>query len=170
MLHNAHKRDRPLTVAGESMKRAIIVYESVYGNTKKVADSIAEGIQLEGVECRVVKTGEIHTDEICDYDAILFGCPNHNQAPALNMTKFLERASIVHVKGKIGGIFDTYTGGNKGVALKKLKSIVNENFPGIEFQGDGFSAKVEGRQGPLADSVEELAREFGKEIASKLIE
>jgi len=153
------------------MKRAIIVYESVYGNTKKVAEAIAEGIQqAEGVECRVVKTGEIHTDEICDFDAILFGCPNHNQGPALNMTKFLERASIVHVKGKIGAIFDTYTGGNKGVALKKLKSIVLEKFPGIEFQGDGFSAKVEGRKGPLADTAEELARDFGKEIGRKLVE
>ena len=153
------------------MKRAIIVYESVYGDTKRIAEAIAEGIQtVEGAECRVVKTGEIHTDEICDYDAILFGCPNHNQGPALNMTKFLERASIVHVKGKIGGIFDTYTGGNKGVALKKLRSIVDEKFPGIAFHGEGFSAKVEGRKGPLQNSEIELAREFGKEIASKLFE
>jgi NAD(P)H dehydrogenase (quinone) len=156
---------------GEPMKRAIIVYESVYGNTKRIAEAIADGIQkVEGVECRVVKTGEIHTDEICDFDAILFGCPNHNQAPALNMTKFLERASIVHVKGKIGAIFDTFTGGNKGVALKKLKSIVNDKFPGIAFQGDGFSAKVEGRKGPLAENEEESARDFGKEIGTKLVE
>ncbi|MCK5152032.1 MAG: FprA family A-type flavoprotein [Candidatus Thorarchaeota archaeon] len=156
---------------GEPMKRAIIVYESVYGNTKKVAEAIAEGIQqLEGVECRVVKTGEIHTDEICDYDAILFGCPNHNQEPALNMIKFLERASIVHVKGKIGGIFDTYTGGNKGVALTKLRTIVNEKFPGIEFLGDGFSAKVEGRKGPLAENEVKVAWDFGKEISKKLVE
>ena len=153
------------------MKRAIIVYESVYGNTKEIAEAIAEGIQtVQGTECRVVKPGEIHTDEICDYDAILFGCPNHNQGPALNMTKFLERAAIVHVKGKIGAIFDTYTGGNKGVALKKLKSIVEEKFPGIEFQGDGFSGKVEGRKGPLAETEFETARDFGKEIGSKLVE
>ncbi len=156
---------------GKPMKRAIIVYESVYGNTKKVAEAIAEGMQqVESVECRVVKTGEIHTDEICDYDAILFGCPNHNQEPALNMTKFLDRASIVHVKEKIGGIFDTYTGGNKGVALTKLRTIVNEKFPGIEFLGDGFSAKVEGRKGPLAENEVEAAWDFGKNIGKKLIE
>ncbi|MHA1905877.1 MAG: flavodoxin domain-containing protein [Candidatus Thorarchaeota archaeon] len=152
------------------MKRAIIVYESVYGNTKKVAEAIAEGIQqVEGVECRVVKTGEIHTDEICDYDAIVIGTPNHNQKPSRNMTKFLERASIVHVEGKIGAIFDTYTGGNKAVALKKLKSIVSEKFPGIEFQGDGFSAKVEDRKGPLAENEFEAARDFGKRIGRKLV-
>lgn len=153
------------------MKRAIIVYESVYGNTKAIAEAIAEGLQqVEGVECKVVKTGEIHTDEICDYDAILFGCPNHNQAPAMNMTKFLERAAIVHVKDKIGGVFDTYTGGNKGVALTKLAVIVKDKFPGIELVGDGLSAKVEGRKGPLAESEDSTAKEFGSTIAKKLIE
>ncbi|MFW9849163.1 MAG: flavodoxin domain-containing protein [Candidatus Thorarchaeota archaeon] len=151
------------------MKRVIIVYESVYGNTKRVAEAIAEGIRKSGdVDCRVAKTGEIHTDEICDYDGILFGCPNHNQAPALNMTKFLDRASIVHVAGKIGAVFDTYTGGNKGVALSKLRSIVSDKFPGIEFIGDGFSAKVEGRKGPLVESEIERAWEFGKKIGNKL--
>ncbi len=152
------------------MKRAIIVYESVYGNTKAIAEAIAEGLQqTEGIECKVVKTGEIHTDELCDYDAILFGCPNHNQAPAMNMTKFLERAAIVHVKDKIGGVFDTYTGGNKGVALVKLATIVKDKFPGIELVGDGFSAKVEGRKGPLAESEESTAKEFGSTIAKMLI-
>ena len=151
------------------MKRAIIVYESVYGNTKKIAESIAQGLMASGdVECMIAKTGEIHTDEICDYDAILFGCPNHNQAPALNMMKFLERAAIVHVKGKIGGIFDTYTGGNKGVALKKLGKVVEEKFEGIELIGDGFSAKVEGRKGPLAETEEKKAKEFGESIAKRL--
>ncbi|MHA2397247.1 MAG: hypothetical protein ACXAC0_11135 [Candidatus Thorarchaeota archaeon] len=34
------------------MKKAIIVYESVYGNTKKIAEAISEGInKFEGVEC-----------------------------------------------------------------------------------------------------------------------
>ncbi|MDF1538271.1 MAG: flavodoxin domain-containing protein, partial [Candidatus Thorarchaeota archaeon] len=143
----------------------------VYGNTKAIAEAIADGLQRsEGVECKVVKTGEIHTDEICNYDAILFGCPNHNQAPAMNMTKFLDRAAIVHVKGKIGGVFDTYTGGNKGVALVKLAAIVKDKFPGIELVGDGFSAKVEGRKGPLAESEDSAAKEFGSTIGKKLIE
>ncbi len=151
------------------MKRAIIIYESVYGNTKKIAEAIAEGIQAGNeVESRVVKTGEIHTDEICDYDAILFGCPNHNQAPALNMIKFLERAAIVHVKGKIGGVFDTYTGGNKGIALSQLKKVVEEKFSGIELIDGGFSAKVEGRKGPLADDEFSKAIDFGKKIASRI--
>ncbi len=153
------------------MKRAVIIYESLYGNTRRVADAIARGIQTAGdITCKVVKTSELHTDDICNYDAILFGCPNHNQAPALNMIRFLERASIVHVRNRIGGVFDTYTGGNKAVALTKLAEIVSEKFPGIELIGEGVSAKVESRKGPVLDSEIVEATNFGKSIGVRLLE
>jgi flavorubredoxin len=152
------------------MKRAVIIYESLYGNTRRVADAIARGIMAAGdITCKVVKTSELHTDEICNYDAILFGCPNHNQAPALNMIRFLERASIVHVKDRIGGVFDTYTGGNKGVALTKLAGIVSEKFPGIELVGEGLSVKVESRKGPLLESEIVEATSFGKSVGTRLL-
>jgi NAD(P)H dehydrogenase (quinone) len=152
------------------MKKAIIVYESVYGNTKKIAEAISDGInKVEGAECVVKKTGEIHTDDLCDYDAILLGCPNHNQGPALNLVRFIDRAAIVHLKAKIGTAFDTYTGGNKDVAVAKLETIIQEKLPGISLERR-FSAKVTGRKGPLADDEESRAQEFGKEFGEKLIE
>ena len=152
------------------MKKSIIIYESVYGNTKKIAESICEGINsVEGVDCLVKKTSEIHTDELCDYDAILFGCPNHNQGPALYLIKFIDRASIVHLKTKIGAAFDTYTGGNKDVAVTKLEIVIQDKLPGISLEGR-FSAKVTGRKGPLADDEESRAQEFGEEFGRKLIE
>ena len=152
------------------MKKAIIVYESVYGNTKKIAEAISEGInKVEGVECLIKKTGEIHTDSLCDYDAILLGCPNHNQEPALNLVKFIYRASIVHLSGKIGAAFDTYTGGNKDVAVAKLETKIREKLPGINLVS-GLSVKVTGRKGPLADDEEAKALDFGTQFAMKLVE
>ncbi|MFW9981720.1 MAG: flavodoxin family protein, partial [Candidatus Thorarchaeota archaeon] len=151
------------------MKTAIIVYESVYGNTKRIAEVISEGINtVEGVECVIRKTGEIHTDDLCDYDAILLGGPNHNQEPPLNLVRFIERAAIVHLKAKIGAAFDTYTGGNRNVAVKKLESKMQEKLPGISVLGL-LSAKVTGRKGPLADDEESRAREFGIEFGEKLL-
>ena len=150
------------------MKKVIIVYESVYGNTKKIAEAISEGINnIEGVECVVKKTGEIHTDDLCDYDAILFGCPNHNQGPALNLVKFIDRAAIVHLKAKIGAAFDTYTGGNKDVAVTKLETKIQEKLPGVSLEGR-LSAKVTGRKGPLADDEESRASDFGTQFAKRL--
>ncbi|MHA1949440.1 MAG: flavodoxin family protein [Candidatus Thorarchaeota archaeon] len=150
------------------MKTAIIVCESVYGNTLKIAEAICQGINaVEGVDCVVKKTGEIHTDELRNYDAILFGGPNHDQAPALNITRFITRAMIVHLKEKIGAVFDTYTGGNKDVAVAKLEKKVQDQIPGITLVGR-FSAKVAGRKGPLVDGEEARALAFGSEFGQKL--
>ena len=150
------------------MKKVVIVYESVYGNTQKIAEAISKGINEQPeLESVVKKTGEIHTDDLCEYDAILFGCPNHNQGPALNLLKFIDRASIVHLKAKTGAVFDTYTGGNKDVAAKKLEAKVHEKLPGIELTAR-LSSKVTGRKGPLADNEEQKAMEFGVQFGQKL--
>ncbi|MHA2303122.1 MAG: flavodoxin family protein, partial [Candidatus Thorarchaeota archaeon] len=144
------------------MTKTIIIYESIYGNTKKVADAIAEGIRASGTnECTVTKTGEVHhTDDLAKYDAIVFGSPNHNQEPARNMLKFIERASIVDLDEKIGAVFDTYTGGNMGIAVKKLEQEIRQKMACITFVTDSFSAKVEDRKGPLVDGEIERAIEF----------
>jgi multimeric flavodoxin WrbA len=69
---------------------------SKYGNTKRLAELIIKGIkQTRSVECTLKSIGEIHTTDLCDYDVILFGCPNHNQAPSRGITTFIERAGIV---------------------------------------------------------------------------
>lgn len=149
-----------------AMKRAIIIYESVYENTKKVAEAIAEGVrQSEDFECKVVKTSDIHTDDLAGYDIILFGCPNHNQEPARNMSKFIERVAIVNLEGKVGAAFDTYTGGNKGIALSKLEQFIRKHLNGFELKIEGLSIEVADRKGPLIESGMSDAREYGKKIA-----
>ena len=152
------------------MKKAIIVYESLYGNTKRIAQAIKGGMEQVGnVECSIKKTSEIHTNDLLRYDAILFGGPNHNQEPARNILKFIGRAAIVDLNGKIGAAFDTYTGGNIGIAVAKLETIIQEKLSGIELVADGYSALVEDRKGPLADEEIQRATEFGALVGRKLL-
>ncbi|MGD2073247.1 MAG: flavodoxin domain-containing protein [Candidatus Thorarchaeota archaeon] len=147
----------------------IIIYESVYGNTKKVAEAIAEGIRQTGnVDCKVAKTSEVHTEDLVDYDIILFGCPNHNQEPARNMTKFIERVAIVNLEGKIGAAFDTFTGGNKGIALSKLEAFIQMYLHGFELKIDGLSIEVADRKGPPVEGATSDAKEYGKKISKIL--
>jgi flavodoxin len=151
------------------MKNTIIIYESVYGNTKKVAEAIAKGVREIGdVECKVTKTYEIHTDDLTDYDIILFGCPNHNQEPARNMIKFIERAAIVNLEGKRGAAFDTYTGGNKGIALSKLEQFIQKHLDGFVLNLKGLSIEVMDRKGPLVDGAINESQEYGRKIVKML--
>ncbi len=60
------------------MAKVIIVYESKYGNTKQVAQAIAEGIaESKRVETVVSHVGEVDINKLTDFDAILIRSPNH---------------------------------------------------------------------------------------------
>ena len=152
------------------MKRALIVYESIYGNTERLASAVAGGTTESGdVECVIKKPGEMHTDELALFDTILFSAPNHNQEPARNIMKFMGRATILELDQKIGAIFDTYTGGNKGVAASKLEAMVKEEIPCIKIVVQSLPARVEDRRGPLSEGEIERARAFGRDVAKAIL-
>ncbi len=149
--------------------KVIIVYESVYGNTKKIAEAMAEVLDRnENIKCVVKKPDEIHTDELGEYDVILFGCPNHNQEPAANLLHFIDRAAIVNLEGKRFTTFDTYTGGNKSIAQSKLEAYIKDKIPVVRVLTEGFSAKVKGPRGPLADDEIQRAHDFARSIVEML--
>ncbi len=148
------------------MTTAIIIYDTKYGNTRRVADAIKEGIEdSKDIECVLTSIEGTHTSTLLRYDVILFGCPNHNQAPSLTMTRHIERIAKVGLSGKSGAVFDTYMGHNKGVAVKKLEALIREILPGLRLLVDGFSARVMTRTGPVTEEDLLNAREFGKRIA-----
>ncbi|MHA1741518.1 MAG: hypothetical protein ACTSVD_05445, partial [Candidatus Thorarchaeota archaeon] len=74
---------------------------------------------------------------------------------------FMERATILELDQKIGAIFDTYTGGSKGVAASKLEAMVKEEIPCIKIVVQSLSARVEDRRGPLSEGEIERALAFG---------
>jgi flavorubredoxin len=142
------------------MKKAIIVFESKYGNTKRLAELIIEGMEQTGdIECALKSISDIHTTDLCDYDVILFGCPNHSQAPSRGI-----------LDKQVGAAFDTYTGGNKGVALKQLEKKIRDALPGVQLIAEGLSAKVSARTGPLSEDELSRAYEFGVQIAKEIQE
>jgi len=149
------------------MKKAIVLYDTKYGNTKSVAEAVSEGIRGAGVECVVMKIEEIHTLELANFDLIVFGCPNHNQAPSLTMQKYIDRVAAVPISGKSVAAFDTYTGLNKGIALKKLEAHIKDKLRGVFLVAPGFSARVKSRTGPVAEEDLPKAKNFGLEIAKK---
>jgi hypothetical protein len=59
--------------------RAVIVYESMFGNTRKIAEAIATGLveQAEGCVVSVVPVGQTEHAEINDADLVVVGGPTH---------------------------------------------------------------------------------------------
>lgn len=55
------------------MPKVIIVFASMSGNTEEMADAIAEGVKLAGVEPIVMNVMDAEASQLADYDAIILG-------------------------------------------------------------------------------------------------
>ena len=58
--------------------RAVVVYESMYGNTHLIADAVADGLRSVGdVDADVVAVGHASSDALAGADVIVVGGPTH---------------------------------------------------------------------------------------------
>src|SRR3954451_22153506 len=71
--------------------RALVVYESMFGNTEKIAGAITHGLQLEGVDCGLVEARSAPTGLPADLDLLVVGGPPH----AFSMSRASTRADAV---------------------------------------------------------------------------
>jgi flavodoxin len=92
------------------MKRVLIAYFSLTGQTEAMAQYIAEGIRISGQEAVVRKVADIKSPaELTGYDGYIFGSPTYSLDVPEPMKTFLLVVQKVGVEGKLGGAFGSYT-------------------------------------------------------------
>ena len=120
------------------MAKAVVIYYSRTGNTKHMAEVIAEAIQKEGVECDVKFTSEIDAGQLLNYDAIIIGSPTYYGTMAAEIKALLDESVEYHgrLDGKIGGAFSSSAnvgGGNETTVLDIINAML---IHGMIIQGD----------------------------------
>ena len=60
---------------GFIMSKTAVVYWSGTGNTKMMAEAVAEGARTAGAEVALLTCAEFDGGMMGDYDAVAFGCP-----------------------------------------------------------------------------------------------
>ncbi|MCX5998922.1 MAG: flavodoxin domain-containing protein [Chloroflexi bacterium] len=149
------------------MAKAIIVYESKHGNTKRVAETIAEGMrEVAGTEATVAEVSHLEFSEIPGFDGILIGSPNHMGKSTDAIKKFIDQIGKLKLQGKWGAVFDTYIGGDFEKAVKKMEKQLGEKVPGLKLMAGGLSIKVAGMKGPVSQGELPKCQEFGRKIAT----
>ena len=111
----------------------IVLYYSRTGNTKRMADKIAEGA---GAVCKSIL--EFNPQDLINYDAIVIGSPTQYGSMAWEVKKFIDETASLHNKldGKIGGAFSssgTVGGGSETTILGILHAML---IHGMIIQGD----------------------------------
>jgi hypothetical protein len=163
--------------------KAVVVYESHWGNTEAIARAIAAGF---GPDARVFTTDEASPAALHGADLVVAGAP----LIAFSLPSDNMRASIAAESGKapsppdlshrsmrswLGGLalgrgrsaaFETRVrwspGGATGAIDRGLQSV------GYRPVGKGRRFIVKGKYGPLRDGEIELARQWGAELAQML--
>jgi flavorubredoxin len=149
------------------MKKAIVIYNTRFGNTEKIAKSLAQGMKEQGVTVDCLKVEDVDTNKLTEYDLVAVGGPTHMLGASEPMKRFLKKLEQVNLKGKKAFAFDTkmeyrFSGSAAKRIEKRLKKL------GMNIVRPRSSAIVIGREGPLEDGMDEMFKQIAVEIAKTI--
>lgn len=144
-------------------QKAVIVFDTMWGSTDKMARAIADGLASEGIEVKVVKQratdNTVIVTEIADAKAVLIGSPTLNNGMFPSLGSFLTYIRGLNFKGKLWGFFGSYGWG--GGAVRSMVKMAKE----ADFEVLEPSVEIK-----WVPTTEELRKcfEFGQQIAQKI--
>ena len=148
--------------------KVLIIFDTKHGNTQKVAELIADGLNsVEGNETEVVNVKGFDINKDKTYDLILIGSPNHMGSHTKNIKKFISNLSSTTVKVNLFAVFDTYMKGDFEKAVKKMEKQLTKNFLNSTMALPGLSIKVDGMKGPIVEEDLSKCKEYGIKLAKK---
>ncbi len=147
----------------ETKPKVIIVYETMWGTTEKMARKIAEGINDAGVEVKIFDIAvSDRTDvitQMLDAKGFILGSSTHDNDMLPNIGGFMEFFKGLKPKNRISAVFGSY--GWAGGAVKEIEDVLKET--GIEIAQDGLGVKYVPDESELKQCYN-----FGKEFAQKV--
>ncbi len=152
------------------MVRVFVFYDSKYGNTKLVAEKIAEGMRNGGVEVDLGYVKEVTAEHALDYDSLVLGAPNHMGRPSQTMKKFINHLSSFGLKNKKVAVFGTYSGKLRVLdrSVRKMERMVQEKLPNLTLISPSLSVRVKSVSGPIVDGELPKCVDFGKALVAQL--
>jgi len=149
-------------MGGENMKKIIVIYHSQqYGNTKILAEAVAEGVQEAGGKVNLINTSErrVLLEEFLAADAVAIGTPDYFSYVAGTIKTFFDDMYLwdqsgKSVKGKRAVLFCSHGGGGK--VREPLKSLADRFFQRV---GETVSS---GR--PITEEAKKKCHTLGKEL------
>lgn len=140
------------------MSKTLIVYATRGGETKDIAELIAEGIRMSGGEADVVNVTSVKKEsDLEGYDAYVFGSATYHGAMMQGMKTMLFLGEKANLDGKPGGAFGAF--GWSGEAPDRIydtmKNIFNMNMT---------SGPLRLKSASLGGG-KQMAQDYGKEVA-----
>ena len=143
--------------------KVLVVYDSYFGNTAIIAETIAQELNSEHI-----KVHSFNTDTINKYDCIIVGTPTRAFKATKEITKLVKKIERLDVKI---ALFDTrmnvdevdskllrFLTSKFGYATDSLEKILKKNNISLAAPSNAFY--VQDSEGPLVDGEIERAKEW----------
>jgi flavodoxin/ferredoxin len=157
------------------MPRAILLYYSIGGTTRRVAETIASGLAEEGVETTLHDLREGAPADIASYDLLGVGTPAHYFRAPSPVTDALDEVGSLSGRGAFAFVLHgTYRGKALNVLRGKLRGLGTAELGSLALYGEGHFLPYQ-RLGFLSNpgrpNEQDLARAtaFGRTLATRLV-
>lgn len=143
------------------MLRALVVFASRSGETRKIGELVAEGLRFSMVDVTIKDVKDMKNEEELDgYDAYVFGSSTYHGEMMKSMKSFLFLVEKADLKGKTGGTFGSF--GWSGEAAERIFETM-KNIYGMEMVAGPLMLKAASIDGGM-----KMAQDYGREIADKM--
>jgi flavodoxin I len=153
---------------------ALVVHDSVFGNTAQVAQAIGNALgSREGVE--VLRVGSVKPERLTGVKLLIVGSPTRGFRPTEGITDFLKSIPSDGLEGVKVAAFDTRLSTSDiespalrfivktgGFAAKRIANRLEKSGGDLITPPEGFF--VEGREGPLKEGELERAADWARHI------
>jgi flavorubredoxin len=149
---------------GKTAKKVLVIYDTMWGSTEKMAKAILQGLIDEGADARLLHLRSNHRsdiiEEMLEARGILLGSPTLNNGMFPTMGDFLTYMRGLRPKGKSFGLFGSHGWG--GGAIKEMRRHLEmEKF---EIWEKELSVQFIPDENEVKSAIE-----FGKEFARKVL-
>ena len=121
----------------ETENKALIIYDSMWGSTEKIAYALREGIEESGIPVTIRNLKNTHMSDIItdviSTKLILLGSPTLNNSMLPSMGGFLTYLKGLRPKNRLGFVFGSYGWG--GQAVSEIEKILKDLAWDIPFEG-----------------------------------
>lgn len=156
------------------MMRVLVLFDSLYGNTEKIAHAIAQGF---GPDARVsaVRVGDFKPEDLGNVDLLVVGSPTQGFRPTKPIAEALKGLEPTRMRGLRAAAFDTRFGEVRlrsgalrllvrtaGFAAPNIGQVLKKAGTTLVAPPEGFF--VEDTEGPLEPGELERAAAWGKSV------
>ncbi|HLN88893.1 MAG TPA: flavodoxin domain-containing protein [Candidatus Binatia bacterium] len=157
--------------------KGIVVYDTSSGNTRKIAETIAETLKESGVEADLYHIKEVKKFNANDYNFLVIGSPTKFGTMSFAVKSFLGKIKSEEWTNRPFAAFDTENPENverakaenkEWSAAEKISDKLREK--NLKQISPVLKALVLGWKGPLVDGEINRTKDYARELAIKLKE